>query len=61
VATDPGCIDAEEAMGDAQAALHRTSDARASWQTALALAQKLEPGVREGKARRIEWKLAGRR
>jgi hypothetical protein len=61
VATDPDCIDAEEAMGDALAALHRTGDARASWQAALALAQKLEPGVREGRISRIERKLAGGR
>jgi tetratricopeptide (TPR) repeat protein len=61
VATDPDCIDAEEAMGDALAALHRTGDARASWQAALALAQKLEPGAREGRIARIERKLAGGR
>jgi len=61
VGADPGCIDAEEAMGDALAALRRDGEAQASWQTALALAQKLEPGVRESRIARIERRLAGGR
>ena len=61
VAADPGCIDAQEAMGDALAALLRNGDARVSWQAALALAEKLEPGVRESRIARIERKLASLR
>jgi hypothetical protein len=40
--------------------LRRGAEAGAAWQTALALAKQLEPGVRESRVRRIQRKLAGR-
>ena len=57
-ATDPTCTEAQEALGDSLSALHRAGDARAAWETALALAEKLEPGVREGRIRELQRKLA---
>jgi predicted negative regulator of RcsB-dependent stress response len=59
VASDPGCIEAQEAMGDALTALHRGDEARTAWQSALALAKQLEPGVRENRIRTIERRLGG--
>jgi hypothetical protein len=41
-------------------AVHRGDEARAPWQTALALARKPEPGVREGRIRGLERRLGGR-
>lgn len=60
VAADPDCIEAQDALGDALTALHRGGEARPAWQNALALARKLEPGVREGRIRGIERKLAAK-
>ena len=57
VAVDPDCIEAQEALGDALTALHREDEARASWQRALALARKLEPGVREARIQVLVRKL----
>jgi len=59
VVTDPNCIEAQEALGDALGALHRPNEARAAWQRALALAEKLEPGVRESRVAGVQRKLAG--
>jgi tetratricopeptide (TPR) repeat protein len=60
VAVDPDCIEAQEALGDALMAFDRGDEARAAWQSALALARKLEPGVREGRIRGLERRLGGR-
>ena len=56
-ATDPTCIEAQEALGDSLSALRRPDEARAAWESALALAEKLEPGVREGRIRDLQHKL----
>jgi len=56
-ATDPTCIEAQEALGDSLSALHRPDEARTAWESALALAEKLEPGVREGRIRGLRRKL----
>jgi hypothetical protein len=60
VAADPDFFGAQVTLGDALIRLHRGGEARAAWQTALTLAGKLEPGVREARVRRIQRKLAGR-
>jgi 4-amino-4-deoxy-L-arabinose transferase-like glycosyltransferase len=60
VAADPNCIEALETMGDVLAALHRGDEARLAWQSALAQAEKLEPGVREYRISNIERRLGGR-
>lgn len=60
VAVDPDCIEAQEALGDALTLLHRGGEGRAAWQSALALAKKLEPGVREGRMHGLERKLGSR-
>jgi len=59
-AIDPTLIEAQDALGDAAMAMGHSDDARAQWQKALDLASKLEPGVREGRMRGIERKLAGK-
>lgn len=60
VAIDPDCMEAQDALGDSLMALHHPGEARAAWQSALAIATKLEPGVRESRMRGIERKLAGK-
>jgi 4-amino-4-deoxy-L-arabinose transferase-like glycosyltransferase len=60
VSIDPDCMEAQETRGDALMALHRRDEARVAWQSALAIARTLEPGVREGRIRGIERKLAGK-
>ncbi|MGB9456782.1 MAG: glycosyltransferase family 39 protein [Bryobacteraceae bacterium] len=60
VAADPDCFGAQQTLGDALMALHRGDEARAAWQRALALAKKLEPGVREDRIRDIERRLAAK-
>jgi Flp pilus assembly protein TadD len=59
-AADPGFFGAQVTLGDALMRLGRREDARAAWQTALALARKLEPSVRDSRVRRIERRLGGR-
>jgi len=61
VATDATCIEAQEALGDSLSALRRPDEGRAAWEKALALAEKLEPGVREGRTQGLRRKLAGGR
>ena len=58
VAADPEFFGAQVTLGDALKAQHRDGEARSAWQTALTLARKLAPGVREARVRRIERKLA---
>ena len=60
VAADPDFFGAQVTLGDVLMRLGRDGEARAAWQTALALAGKLEPAVRESRVRRIERRLAGR-
>jgi len=60
VAADPDFFNAHVTLGDALMRLHRQDEARAAWRTALALAKKLEPAIRDSRVRRIERKLAAR-
>ena len=58
VAADPGCMEAQDMLGNALMALHRSDEARSAWQSALAIAAKLEPGVRESRMGWIQAKLS---
>ena len=59
-AADPDFFGAHVTLGNVLARLDRPAEARAEWQTALGLAKKLEPGVRESRVRSIERRLASR-
>ena len=58
VAADPTSIEAQQSLGDSLSALHRLDEARTAWGNALALAQRLEPGVREDRIRDLQRRLA---
>ncbi len=59
-ATEPDCIPAQTALGDALRALGRPEEARVAYETALGAANRLEPGVRENWVPGLERKLAGK-
>jgi 4-amino-4-deoxy-L-arabinose transferase-like glycosyltransferase len=57
VAIDPGDLDAERALGDAEAAAGNSEPARAAWQKALVAAQHLEPDAQVSYVPGIEKRL----
>ncbi len=48
VAADPDCLHAQKTLGDVLRALHRPQEARSAYEKALVIANRLEPGIRQG-------------